>query len=372
MTLLLFNIKTKDNWKLAAMVTLLYYPFLLYVDLPVYLDGGETWKAMAIHELINVAVVVVFLFIWITGADVMFEILTRYIGDDFLHRLRLFPMIVLVGIAFGFSFTFILAAGRTLDFIDETIISMSGLRLLVSFPKTATEQFFQLFKRANIGLFFLLMLSAFYLIANRRAGLKLNELILRSERIEKEKSLAQLEVLRNQVNPHFLFNSLSILTTLVHDNPSLSEKFISELSKFYRYSLDEGKNNKVMVQTELSFVRSYLFLLSLRFGEKLKCCIEIPVNEYAQAKIAPFSLQLLLENAVNHNQMSDSRPLQVSIKIVDDYIVVQNSIHEKVQRINSTKAGLKNIIDRYRLLTDKPVFVESTADMFVVRIPLLA
>lgn len=365
------DLRLKDNWKLAGMVTLLYYPFLLYVDLPVYTDGGETLQAMAVHEFINVSVVVVYLFIWITGAEAVLHLLIRFIGEDFLHRLKLIPMIALVGIAFAFAITFIIAAGTTLDLIDEFIFSMSGVHLLVSFPKDSSEEFFQLFKRANIGLFFLLMLSAFYLIANRRAGLRLNELQLRAERMEKEKSLAQLEVLRNQVNPHFLFNSLSILTTLVHENAGLSEKFISELSKFYRYSLDEGKNDTVNLSTEVSFVSSYLFLLGLRFGDKLKCSIDIDLDKYSQAKIAPFTLQLLLENAVNHNQMSDARPLQVDINVTDGYLVVVNSIHEKVQRANSTKAGLKNIIDRYRLLTEDPVSVESNKNTFVVRVPLL-
>jgi two-component system LytT family sensor kinase len=367
-----FKLKSKDNWKLAAMVVLLYYPFLLYVDLPVYIDGGATWQAMVVHEFINVIVVIVFLFLWITLAELMLNVLIRYIGDDFLHKLKLLPMIALVAMAFALNITFILATGTILDLIDETIISLSGMKLLVSFPETASPDFFQLFKRANIVLFFLLMLSAFYLIANRRFGAKLNELQLRSERIEKEKSLAQLEVLRNQVNPHFLFNSLSILTSLVYDNPKLSEKFIAELSKFYRYSLDEGKNETVPLSTELSFVNSYLFLLNLRFGEKLKCAIEIRQTELAKWRLAPFSLQLLLENAVNHNQMSEARPLQVAIKKEDNYLVIGNSIHHKVQRIDSTGTGLKNIIGRYELLTDLPVVVEASENLFVVKIPLLA
>jgi two-component system, LytTR family, sensor kinase len=367
-----FELKSKDNWKLAAIVVLLYYPFLLYVDLPVYIDAGATWQAMAVHEFINVIVVIVFLFIWITAAELMLNVLIRYIGDDFLHKLKLLPMVVLVAMAFALNITFILATGTILDLIDEAIISLLGVKLLVSFPQTASPEFFHLFKRANIVLFFLLMLSAFYLIANRRFGAKLNEMKLRSERMEKEKSLAQLEVLRNQVNPHFLFNSLSILTSLVYDNPKLSEKLISELSKFYRYSLDEGKNETVPLSTELSFINSYLFLLNLRFGGKLQCSIEIPQAELTKCRIAPFTLQLLLENAVNHNQMSETRPLHVTIKKDGECFVIENSVHKKVPRIDSTRTGLKNIIDRYELLTDKPVIVESSESLFVVKIPLLA
>lgn len=366
-----FKVRTKDNWKLAAMVVLLYYPFLLYVDMPVYLDGGETLQAMVVHEMINVVIVVIFLFIWMTAAEVMLNFLIQLIGDDFLHKLKLLPMIALVAMAFFLSISFILVSGPTFDLIDEIVFAIAGVRPLVSFPVNASEEFFQLFKRANIGLFFLLMLSAFYLIANRRSGLKLDELKLKAERMEKEKSLAQLEVLRNQVNPHFLFNSMSILTTLVHENAQLSEKFINELSKFYRYSLEEGKNETVSLETELSFIRSYLFLLNIRFGEKLRCCIEINETVHLKLKVAPFTLQLLLENAVNHNQMSDARPLQVKVTIADNHIVVENSIHQKSQRMNSTGTGLKNIVDRYSLLSDKPVLVESDEFKFVVKIPLL-
>lgn len=364
-------IKSKDNWRLAAMVLILYYPFLLYVDLPVYLDGGETWQAMLVHEFVNIVVVIIFLFIWITLAEILLNLLMKSIGDDFLHKLKLLPMLALVVMAFALAISFIMVTGRTLDFIDDSIYSVSGIRPLVSFPNGAGPEFFQLFKRANIGLFFLLMLSALYLIANRKAGLKLSELQLRSERIEKEKTVAQLEVLRNQVNPHFLFNSLSILTTLVHENALLSEKFISELSKFYRYSLEEGKNETVPLATELAFIRSYLFLLNLRFGEKLRCSFNIPDQEYDRPMIAPFTLQLLLENAVTHNQMSDARPLHVNLSVNENYIVVENSIHEKIQRIDSTKTGLKNIIDRYRLLTERPVKIESQETKFIVRIPLI-
>lgn len=364
-------IGSKDNWKLAGMLVLLYYPFLLYVDLPVYLDGGETWKTMVVHEAVNVVVVVVFLFISSTCAELMLNFLIQRIGDDFLHKLRLLPMVILVVMAFALAIAFILATGTILDLIDNTVFSLTGVRLLVSFPRDASYEFSLLFRRANIGLFFLLMLSAFYLIANRRAGVNLSELRLRSERIEKERTLAQLEVLRNQVNPHFLFNSLSILTTLVHENAVLSEKFINELSKFYRYSLEEGKKETVALPVELSFVESYLFLLSLRFGEKLKCSLGIPPTGYGRSMIAPFTLQLLLENAVTHNQMSDARPLHVKVFIDGNYIVVENSIHEKSQRLDSTKTGLKNIIERYELLTSRPVMVERANDKFVVKIPLL-
>ena len=352
-------LNARDNWKLAALVMFIFYPVLLYIDLPVYLDGGATWPAMIVHESINIVVVICFLFVWVTAAEKCLNVLTQKLGDNFLHGFRVIPISILVLIAFILAITFILATGEVLKIIDQMIVGISGVKLLVSFPRTASHDFFQLFKRANIGFFFLIMFSAFYLIANRRAGRRLNELTLKAERIEKEKTVAQLEVLRSQVNPHFLFNSLSILTTLVHDDAALSEKFISELSKFYRYSLDEGKNETVSLSTELEFMQSYLFLLNIRFGEKLHCSINIPETQLTKTRVAPLTLQMLLENAVNHNQMSDSRPLNVNLFVSDNYLVIENSIHEKTQRIISTKTGLKNIIDRYELLTSQPVVVNS-------------
>lgn len=191
-------------------------------------------------------------------------------------------------------------------------------------------------------------------------------------RLQKEFAQTRLQALKNQVNPHFLFNSLSVLSSLVHIDADLSEQFIEQLSKAYRYILEQKDKEVVTLRTELDFVRSYIFLLKIRFENKFDVHFNIPA-ELMNTYLPPLTLQLLVENAVKHNQMSVDKPLIIDIRTdPDQYLVVSNTIRARTLDEKSTGIGLQNIQSRYGYLTNLPISAGAEADEYVVRIPLLA
>lgn len=206
----------------------------------------------------------------------------------------------------------------------------------------------------------------------RQVRRRMEAMHARSEELEKQRLLNEIALLKTQVNPHFLFNSLSILSSLVHVNADLSEQFIDQLSRSYRYILEQKDHSLVSIRTELEFIRSYAFLLKIRFENKFDLRIQLGEALLDRYQIAPLTLQLLVENAVKHNRMSAKEPLIVDVFAEGDTLVVKNILQPRATPESSTGTGLKNIISRYALLTDKPVWAGKTADnFFVVRVPLL-
>ena len=198
------------------------------------------------------------------------------------------------------------------------------------------------------------------------------ELQLQSDAMSRQQLINEIALLKTQVNPHFLFNSLSILSSLVHVNPALSEKFIDQLSRSYRYILEQKEQSLVSLRTELTFIKSYSFLLKIRFENKFDLQLKLPEEVLDQFKIAPLTLQLLVENAVKHNRMSLKEPLIVSVSIEDEQnLIISNRLQPRSTAVASTGLGLQNIIDRYALLTDRPVWAAEMDESFVVKIPLL-
>lgn len=189
------------------------------------------------------------------------------------------------------------------------------------------------------------------------------------ERLEKAHVASQYESLRNQVNPHFLFNSLNVLTELVHQDPDLSEKFIRQLSRVYRYVLEKREVEVVPLEEELSFLKSFLFLQEIRQPNTLQ--IEWPEGVGAECCVPPLALQLLAENAIKHNILDVDRPLKLSLWIEDEKLVVQNVLQPRLHPTEGTGVGLSNLINRYKYLTARKVEVEKTATHFRVSLPLL-
>lgn len=197
-----------------------------------------------------------------------------------------------------------------------------------------------------------------------------DRILSQREELEKGMALAQFESLKNQVNPHFLFNSLNVLSSLVHVDADLSEKFIDQLAKSYRYLLEQKDNTLVSLKVELDFVDSFVFLLKIRFEDKIQIQIDIP-DRFRSMQIAPLTMQLLIENAVKHNRISKDEPLKIFIGIEDNYLVVKNSLQIRINHAPSTGLGLKNIQNRYLILSsDVPKFGPE-GDFFVARIPLI-
>lgn len=190
-------------------------------------------------------------------------------------------------------------------------------------------------------------------------------------RLQKENLQSQFEVLKQQVNPHFLFNSLNVLTSLIKVDPDLAESFTERLSKVYRYVLENKEKDLVNLSTEMEFLQAYLFLLGIRFMNKI--VIDIKVEQaWHDHLILPLAIQLIIENAIKHNTFSKSQPLRIRIFVDEDQrLNIVNNLNLRETRPISTGVGLDNISRRYALISDdKPVF-EKTEGHFVARLPLL-
>ncbi|AWK07155.1 histidine kinase [Flavobacterium crocinum] len=181
---------------------------------------------------------------------------------------------------------------------------------------------------------------------------------------------AQFESLKNQIDPHFLFNSLNVLSSLIEENPDNAQRFTTSLSKIYRYVLEQKDKELVSVEDELSFAKTYMNLLKMRFENSL--FYELPTESMnPEAKVVPLSLQLLLENTVKHNVVSEQKPLHIRIFIEKDYLVIQNDLQKKEVLQDRRGVGLQNIVNRYGIITDRKVIVEQDENNFTVRIPIL-
>ncbi len=192
------------------------------------------------------------------------------------------------------------------------------------------------------------------------------------ERFKKENAEFRFESLRTQLNPHFLFNSFNTLSSLVYEDQDKAGVFIRELSDVYRYILDNRDKDLIKLSEELSFARSYIQLVQLRFDKNLNIEIISENQDDNKLHIAPLTLQLLLENVIKHNIISKKHPLFVKIIIENQTIEVRNNLQLKETREYSSEVGLKNISSRYNFLTERKVEIVETEDEFIVRIPLIS
>jgi two-component system, LytTR family, sensor kinase len=183
---------------------------------------------------------------------------------------------------------------------------------------------------------------------------------------------AQLQALQNQVNPHFLFNNLSVLSALIPSNADASVEFVKQFSKVYRYVLKSPSKDIVPLSEELNFIQSYLYLLKTRFSDSLQVHVDVPLHLY-QYHVVPVTLQMLVENAIKHNVASQRHPLVIEIFAADDNaLVIRNNLqHKVVNEENSTQLGLNNIARRYDFLSKKHIRIEKNEKDFTVTLPLL-
>jgi sensor histidine kinase YesM len=197
------------------------------------------------------------------------------------------------------------------------------------------------------------------------------ENVQKTESLARENIQSQLDALKNQLDPHFLFNSLNTLASLIDDNNTDAQKYLEQLSDVYRYVLENREKNTVSLEEEIEFLDAYIYLNKTRYRENLLVEKEIPEQMYQQ-QIAPLSLQMLVENAIKHNVVSREKPLTIRIlPEQNNYLTVENNIQEKKTFEKSTKVGLQNIINRYDLLTDRKVEILKNELSFKVKIPLL-
>ena len=205
----------------------------------------------------------------------------------------------------------------------------------------------------------------------RERTLELTEANTRLIELQKANLQSQFEVLKQQVNPHFLFNSLNVLVSLIKVDPDLAESFTEKLSKVYRYVLENKEKDIVPLSTELDFINSYIYLLNIRFAGKI--FVETDTSEArSDMMILPMALQILIENAIKHNTFSKANPLHIKISLAKNgFITVSNNMQTRETQIKSTGVGLTNILNRYKLISDKEPVFERTGTEFIARIPLL-
>jgi two-component system LytT family sensor kinase len=199
---------------------------------------------------------------------------------------------------------------------------------------------------------------------------ELRKSIEEKELLKRESLQAQVNALKIQVNPHFLFNTLNTLAAVIPDNPQIAIDFVQQLSKVYRHILEVKDEPSILLKEELEVMEAYAFLMKTRHGNNLAISVRID-EPTLQQRIVPLSLQILMENAIKHNIVSAARPLHIDICADDGRLIVSNNLQKKNQLIESTGIGLDNIRNRYRLLGGRQVEVVEGPANFTVKIPLI-
>lgn len=207
------------------------------------------------------------------------------------------------------------------------------------------------------------------LLANRT--LQTNWLLQQeATKLQMENTQAKYTALQNQLNPHFLFNSLNTLIAEIKYNPDNAVRFTQSLSSVYRYVLQCQDRNLMSLKEELDFMNSYLFLHKVRLGDCISCDCRIPPVSM-ERQIPPLTLQLLVENVIKHNSISSGKPMTIHVEVENDYLVVSNPISPKKKRDTSSGIGLKNLSNRCRLMSDKDIIIQNETSVFTVKIPII-
>ncbi len=189
--------------------------------------------------------------------------------------------------------------------------------------------------------------------------------------LDRERLQAELLALRNEMDPHFLFNSLNTLNHLILNNPQQAHAFNNKLAQVYKYFLINKNKELIPLTQELDFIDDYFFLLQLRYDKKLQLEIQLDIELPGNVKIPPCSLQILVENAIKHNAFSDEEPLQIVIRVSGQYIKVVNRVKPKPYIIDSTQVGLNNLSSRYKLLFNKDIIINPGKENFTVNLPVI-
>lgn len=214
-----------------------------------------------------------------------------------------------------------------------------------------------------------IIIASIYEIVFLNAERESDQLLM--AKLDKEKIMAELAVLKSQIDPHFMFNSLNTLSMLIESDPQTARRFNDNLAKVYRYILGHKNKNLVGLQDEVEFVRSYFYLLKLRFTEGLSLNINLGEGVPEGYMIPPISLQTLVENAIKHNSFSESAPLIIEVNIDTEDLIICNNYQQKEYPLLSSGIGLQNLNSRYFLLTRKTIQIIQNQDLFQVRLPLI-
>jgi len=323
--------------------------FVVLTLLNVVMGGQVTW---------NIELAMSFGFTMLYGYSlyyanaILFMQLDNYFKEERFSRKRLF-----IG-AFA-SFVVSILVIFLLRIFEDVIIERKSLEAFL-----ATERPANYLVAIVVTFFVTLGIHAFYFYKAYQ------ENKVKEQKVIAGTASAQFESLKNQIDPHFLFNSLNVLSSLIEENPENAQKFTTSLSKIYRYVLEQKDKELVPVAEELAFAKTYMNLLKMRFENSITFELPDGFNDEV-AKVVPLSLQLLLENCIKHNVVSESKPLHIKIYIENNQLVVENNLQKKEVLSDRKGVGLQNIVNRYAILTQRKVLVEETEKSFKILVPIL-
>lgn len=340
--------KIKENrWKIVIgfVVTVGAIVFVNYLRCPgCFSDYRDVWYTILFTILISIA-------LWL-GNDWTQNLLDETIGwlKAPIKRLVLGVVLMVICswiIAFvvGAAFWYVVAALPVSQFVERILPDLSLTIISIT------------------AIISVIMHGRVFLLNWRKTSLEL-------ERVKHEKLASQYQSLKDQLNPHFLFNNLNSLTALIRKDPDKAVEFVKGLSEVYRYVLQFSQKEVVPLDQELAFITTYLDLLSIRFGENLR--VEVHQEGAERYQVPPLTLQLLVENAIKHNIISSSKPLDLVIAMeAPEYVSVCNTLQKKWEVTPSSGIGLQNIRNRLKFLTDSALIVQEEETEFIVKVPLL-
>jgi len=351
----------RDSIKLGFGLALIYIPLRIYMNTKAL--TWELWRMIFPLWILELLISVTFFAVWILFIQWLQTIMTRV--DPVTDNTRLWKQATILVISIGLALVFNMGFGHVWRTMEAFWLSLTQ-------TDAAIRSFhpWQVSSKANNSLTILALLNAYYLTVNTTIRQKLQEFTLATETLEKENIKANFQALKNQVAPHFFFNNLSVLSHLVEKKSDDAVEFIRRLSLTYKYILEQVNLDEVSLKKEVAFLETYFYLLKARFNKKIVLDMNIPESDQARFKVLPLTLQILCENAVKHNQLSVEKPLKIAVYIQDDMLVVENPLQPRMNREETTRLGLSNIISRYQLLTAKSVIVQQAENDFVVKVPL--
>lgn len=326
--------------------------FILWVILLILnaLLGGKFPKADRLA--LNFVYTMVYTFVLYFANAFLFVFLDKKFADERFNIKRL-----VIGFTASIPVTVLMIF--ILRFIDE--VFMRSVSLADFFEAQTFKSYFE---TIIITIIISLIIHVIYLYKTYQ------ETRLKEQKVIAVNANARFESLKNQIDPHFLFNSLNVLSSLIEENPDNAQKFTASLSKIYRYVLEQKDKELVPLDEELSFAKTYMNLLKMRFENSITYDV-ISNVEIEDAKVVPLSLQLLLENTIKHNIVSEKKPLSIKIYTEKNYLVVENNLQKKEVLSDRQGVGLQNIVNRYGLISARKVLIEQTNEYFKVKIPIL-
>ena len=328
--------------------------------------------------------------LWILALIIIGNLISFIMDPSFVRSPKMWLINCLFSIGFGFPMMklgeFIIRnVGNKIKWEVnpvKRIVATLGIVILVSILLTFLINYifilnikgvsFAVFIKTTLNLLLiqiLIIVYVFSLITGLEFFKMWKEGLIRQESMQRKALEFQLEALKNQVNPHFLFNSLNTLTTLVHKDPDMAVKLLIQLSDSYRYLLEQKDRKIVEWVTEKQFVKNWLSLQQMRFGSNIQVQIETVEND--DFYVVPLVVQMIVENAIKHNIITADKPLQISIYTQDNYLIVRNNLQIKSSIIKKGNVGLANINMQYELLAGREIVVLKEDGFFTVKLPMI-